>query len=53
MGIEPTNHCSHSSPTGFEDQARHQTRSTSAADYITRISSGFPRDFIALVGVLT
>jgi hypothetical protein len=29
MGIEPTNPCSRSGPTGFEDQARHQTGSTS------------------------
>lgn len=42
MGIEPTNHCSHSSPTGFEDQARHQTRSTSGADYITLIFHHLP-----------
>ena len=29
MGIEPTDHDSRSSPAGFEDQARHQTGSTS------------------------
>ncbi len=29
MGIEPTDHNSRRSPTGFEDQARHQTGSTS------------------------
>ena len=29
MGIEPTNHDLHRSSTGFEDQAHHQTRSTS------------------------
>jgi len=29
MGIEPTNHNSHCGPAGFEDQARHQTGSTS------------------------
>ena len=29
MGIEPTSHNFHCSPTGFEDQARHQTRRTS------------------------
>ena len=29
MGIEPTNHSSHGGSTGFEDQARHQTRRTS------------------------
>lgn len=29
MGIEPTNHDFHRSPTGFEDQAYHQIRSTS------------------------
>ena len=48
MGIEPTNHNSHCGPTGFEDQARHQTGSTSpAADYIIaslithRLTGGF------------
>ena len=29
MGIEPTGPGSHRGPTGFEDQARHQTRSAS------------------------
>ncbi len=29
MGIEPTDPCSHSGPTGFEDQAHHQTGCTS------------------------
>jgi len=34
MGIEPTGPGSHRGPTGFEDQARHQTRSASEpADY--------------------
>lgn len=30
MGIEPTSHDSRRSPTGFEDQAHHQTGSASA-----------------------
>ena len=29
MGIEPTDRDSRNSPAGFEDQARHQTGSTS------------------------
>lgn len=34
MGIEPTGHDSRRGPTGFEDQARHQTGSTSCENGI-------------------
>jgi len=41
MGIEPTNHNSHCSSTGFEDQAHHQTGSTSRLEnYITASKAG-------------
>ncbi len=35
MGIEPTNHNSRCSSTGFEDQARHQAGSTSLPENYT------------------
>ncbi len=35
MGIEPTDRDSRRGPTGFEDQAHHQTGSTSKASIIT------------------
>ncbi len=42
MGIEPTGPGSHRGPTGFEDQARHQTRSASErANYNKTKPPGF------------
>ena len=51
MGIEPTNHDSHRSSTGFEDQARHQTRSTSKLrNYITaRVIRAFTKNIESLI----
>ena len=39
MGIEPTGHDSRRSPTGFEDQARHQTRGASEPTFYHRFSA--------------
>jgi len=48
MGIEPTNHNSHCGPAGFEDQARHQTGSTSPlADYTTHPKKILMRGYVA------
>ncbi len=42
MGIEPTGHDSRRNPTGFEDQARHQTRSASERPFYHRSCASQP-----------
>ena len=49
MGIEPTGHDSRRSPTGFEDQARHQTRSASERTFYHRFPPGLPCCYYSLV----
>jgi len=53
MGIEPTDHDSRRSPAGFEDQARHQTGSTSHQQNYTTPFKLFPWPDITLLVILT